>query len=102
VGYTLLLKDDALSTCERSAMKEKIIRKITISITKTTHLEQAILPGAHTPLIGVSTPYLYCGTSAVLFWLLPSSLLGEPLPLLTSGGDFLALRSHDLESLSPL
>jgi len=35
---------------------------------------------------------LDCGTSAVLLWLLPSSFLEGPLPLLISGSDFLALR----------
>ena len=40
VEYTLLLEGNAPSTCKRSAMKEKIIRKIIISIIKNTHLEE--------------------------------------------------------------
>jgi len=54
---------------------------------------QAILPSAHTPLTGVNTLHLHCSTSVVLLWLLSSSLLGELLPLLISGGYFLVLRS---------
>jgi len=63
-------------------------------------VHQTILPGAHTPLTGVSTPHLYCGTSMVLPWLLPSSLLGGPLPLLVSGSDFLALMLWDIWTLT--
>ena len=60
-------------------------------------MHQAILSSIHTPLTGISTPHLHGGTSTVLSQLLPSSLLEGLLPLLVSGGNFLALRS-----LSPL
>ena len=62
---------------------------------------QTILPSTHTPLTGVSIPYLHCSTSMVLPWLLHSSLLGGPLPLLVSGSDFLMLRSHNLGPFHP-
>ena len=65
-------------------------------------MHQTILPSAHTPLTGVSTPHLYCSTSTVLLWLLSSSLLRGPLLLLVSGGNLLTFRSCDLESFSPL
>ena len=65
-------------------------------------MHQAILPSAHIPLTGVSTPYLHCSTSVVFLWLLPFSLLEGPLPLLVSSSNFLALRSCDLGSFSPL
>ena len=47
-------------------------------------MHQTILSGAHTPLTGVSTSYLYCSIPMVLSLLLPFSLLGGLLPLLIS------------------
>jgi len=61
-------------------------------------MHQAILSSAHTPLTGVRTPYLDCGTSTVF----PPSLLGGLLPLLISSGDLFAFGLHDLGSFSPL
>ena len=63
---------------------------------------QAILPSAHIPLTEVSIPHLHCSTPMVLLLLLSFSLLRRLLSLLISGGDFLALRSYDLRSFSPL
>jgi len=65
-------------------------------------MHQAILPSAHTPLTEVSTSHLYCGTSAVLPWLFPFSLLRGLLPLLVSSGNLLMFGSCDLRSFSPL
>ena len=64
-------------------------------------VHQIILPGTHISLTGVSTLHLHCGTSMVLPWLLPSSLLGGPLPLLISSSNFFALRSYDLNPSAP-
>jgi len=68
VGYTPLLECDAPSTGKGATMKKKIIKIIIISIIKDYSprgVHQAVLPGAHTPLAGVRTPYLDCGTPAV-------------------------------------
>ena len=65
-------------------------------------VHQAILPSAHTPLAEVKTPHLDCGIPAVLPRLLSSSLLGEPLLLLISCDDLLALGPCDLGSFSAL
>jgi len=86
-------------------MKRKIIKIIIISIIKdysSREVYQAVLPGAHTPLAGVSTPHLHCSTPIVFPWLLSSSLLGGPLLLLISCSDLLALGPCHLESFSPL
>ena len=60
-------------------------------------MHQAILPGAHTPLTGVSTPHLHYSTSVVFPRLLPPSLLGGPLHLLIS--EPLEILHHPLLSL---
>jgi len=86
-------------------MKKKIIKIIIISIIKDYSprgVYQAVLPGTHTPLAGIRTPYLDCGTPAVFPQLLSSSLLEGPLHLLVSGGDLFSLGPHDLGSFSPL
>ena len=85
--------------------KRKLLKKIIISIIinySPWGVHQTILSGTHTPLAEVSTSHLYCSTSVVFSWLLPSSLLGGLLPLLVSSGDLLALGPHDLEFFSPL
>ena len=65
-------------------------------------MHQTILPGTHTPLTGVSTPCLYCGTPIVLSLLLSSRLLGGLLLFLVSGSNVLALGSQVMGFFSPL
>jgi len=59
---------------------------------------QAILPGTHISLTGVSIPHLDCVISVVLLF----SFLGELMPLLISRDDLLTLRSYNLGSFSTL
>ena len=65
-------------------------------------MHQAILLSAHTPLTGVSTPYLHYCTPVILLLLLLFSLFGGLLLLLISGSNFLVLRFLDLKFFSPL
>ena len=98
--FVSLLKSNALSIYEKLAMKKKLLKKI-ITIKNQYSLRvvhQTILPGMHTSLTGVSTTHLNCGAPMVL----PSSLFKGPFPLLISGDNLLALRFHNLESLSTL
>ena len=79
-------------------MKKKIIK----NNNNNKYRKLLTLRGAHTPLTGISTPHLHCGTPVVLSLLLSFSPLGGPLFLLVSSGDLLAFGSYNLRFFSPL
>jgi len=61
VGYTLVLEGDTSGTCERLAMKKKLLEKVIIIIIIVTHLEWYIRQSclAHTYLSqGLASPIL--------------------------------------------
>ena len=104
VGLILLFEGNAPGTSERLATR-KTIRKNkkkrnNILLTLSGALGN---PAQHTHISHrCQHPHLDCSTSTVLPQLLLSSFLGGLLPLLISGGNFLALRFYNLGPISAL